>query len=124
MTIVVLFLKSYWKQIAGALALAFVLYTGYSFVYDRGYADANVEAQKRFDDYTKKIGDRIEKIEGNSSQLLSAAAEADKARQKSFNDILFTIKGKPLYTIQQGKCTPSDDFVKAYNEGIKKANGQ
>ncbi len=122
MTVFLLFLKSYWKQIAGAAALALVLYLGYHKIYSIGYNKATAECAQRVKEYEEKIDGRIKSIENSSSALIEQSALADAARKKDYAAILFTIKGKPLYVIEQGKCKPSPDFVKAYNEGIERSN--
>jgi uncharacterized protein (UPF0276 family) len=122
MTLVLLFLKSYWKQVAGAIALATCLYLGYYKIYDIGYAAANVECAARIKQFEEGLDKRIANIENTSGLILDQTTAANITRKKDFVDILASIKNKPLYTIEQGKCKPSTDFIDAYNKGIEEAN--
>ncbi len=123
-TVVILFLKSYWKQLIGGLLLAILLYTGYHKIYTIGYDAANIECVERMKDYQDKLDARIKNIEDNSVALI-AGANADKlVITQGLNELKLNIKNKPLYTIVEGKCKPTDLLIDTLNNGIDKANGK
>lgn len=117
-----LFLKSYWKQLVVGIALSLLLYTGYHKVYSIGYSAATAEYVKKTKDYEDKLDKRIANIEANSAALLEGANKDKAALSKDLSNILNTIKGKPLYILEEGKCKPAPILVDTYNETIKRIN--
>ena len=87
-----------------------------------GYNAASVECAEKMKEYEAKLDKRISGLEDASNTLIVEALESRKVLKKDFNTILLSIKNKPLYTIEQGKCTPSPDLIRAYNEAINRAN--
>ena len=72
--------------------------------------------------YEADLDKRIAGLEASSNVLVVEALESRKIIKKDFSILLSTLKGKPLYIIEQGKCAPSTDFVKTHNEAVDRAN--
>jgi ribosomal protein S13 len=101
----------------------------YTKIYAIGFEAAQAVCEKRVAKYEERIKEysdnlnaRISSIETNSTLLLEESSKAKELIGKEFKDIRLLVKGKPLYTINAGKCEPSPDFVKAYNDAIRRAN--
>lgn len=122
MTIVLMFLKSYWKHILLVVVFTIGATLIYHSIYTRGYDTAAAECAEKMKEYEQKLDERISGLEDASNTLIVEALESRKVLKKDFNTILLSIKNKPLYTIEQGKCTPSPDLIRAYNEAITRAN--
>lgn len=120
--IVILFFKNYWKQMIAAVIITMTCYLVYHKIYSIGFDAANVECAARMKSYEDKLDKRIANIENNSTILIETANQDKLALRKDYANILATIKGKPLYIIEQGKCKPANLLIDSYNEGIKKAN--
>ena len=120
------FFLRYWMHavlitaLMGGLSTA--AYTGYKYIYDKGYHSAEETCKERIRDYEDKLLARIDTIERNSTIIIEQNEMGRKAAAKDFNAIIKATKGRPLYTIQAGVCAPSEDFVKAYNDAMARAN--
>lgn len=125
LSILVVFLKSYWKQILGTIILLTAIYAAYSKVYNLGYSAANAECAKVVKKYELELDKRIAVLESASNVLVVEAIESRKALKKDFSTILNSIKNKPLYVVKQdGKCAPSEDLIRVYNDAVNRANQQ
>jgi flagellar capping protein FliD len=122
MTLVLGFLKSFWKEIFVVLLVSGILYTGYYKVKHIGYKEAAEECAQKSKEYNDKLDKLIDKISENSELLIASSEASSASLKKDFGTILTTIRNKPLYVIEQGKCTPSKDFVDAYNEAVDRVN--
>lgn len=115
----------YWKLaaiVAIAASVAGLGYMGYNKVKDIGYHEAKVEYDQKIKDYNDKLDVRIASIEQNSSMLADTANQLKEQSASEFKAIMAATKGRPLYTIKAGVCSVSDDFIKAYNDAVSKAN--
>lgn len=124
MTIVLMFLKSYWKQLVIILVISIAAYFIYNKVYTAGYNAAAVVYAKKMEEYNIKLDGRIAGLEEASNVLVTEAIESRKSIKKDFNTILASIKNKPLYVVNNvtGECAPSADLVRVYNEAVDRAN--
>jgi hypothetical protein len=129
MTIFLMILKKYWKHVLIVVVLLVLSWMAYSKIYNIGFEAANIACEKRIQEYSAKMKEyednldkRIAGLEEASNILVTEAIESRKVIKKDFSVILASIKGKPLYIIEQGKCSPSTDFVRAYNESVERAN--
>jgi len=124
MGLVLMLLKNYWKQALLAVLVSTLAYTGYYKIKDIGREEANVECAARMKAYNDRLDNLIVKIEESSTKLVTESQEARLALKKDFGVILSTIKNKPLYVIEQGKCAPSVEFIDIYNKAIDRVNAQ
>ena len=131
MTIFLVLLKKYWKHILIVIILLLVTTYFYNKIYTRGFDAVNVACEQKLQDYAQKMKEyeasldkRIAGLEEASNLLVTEAIESRKVLRKDFSVILSTIKNRPLYTIDQGKCAPSEDFVRVYNDAVNRANAK
>ena len=124
MTIVLKLLLKYWKHILIVVTVSALLYLGYNKIYDRGYDKATVEYAEKLKAYEDKVDARIGKIEKLGSELQILAEVDSVTTRNAFNEILLATKGKQMYIIKDGKCSPSKDFIDAYNLAVDKANAK
>lgn len=123
MTILLMFLKSYWKHILIVVVLAAASYFIYNKIYTIGYNKAATECAEKMKEYTDKLDKRISGLEEASNTLVLEAVESRKIAKKDFNAIMASIKNKPLYVVKpSGECAPSADLVRIYNEAVDRAN--
>lgn len=117
-----LILKKYWAQILIVVSLGLLSYSGYSYVYQKGYTKAEAKYTKIINDYNEKIGNRIDALEQNSIAIVDLIISNRAATAKDFNNIRLAIKGKPTSVIIDGQCKPSDDFINNFNSAVERAN--
>lgn len=124
MTIVLMFLKSYWKQLLIIVVVSIAAYFVYNKIYTLGYNTAAAECAEKMKEYTEKLDSRIAGLEEASNTLVTEAIESRKVIRKDFSTILASIKNKPLYVVNNvtGECAPSVDLVRVYNEAVDRAN--
>lgn len=102
--------------------LATSAYTGYKYIFNKGVAQATAECNTRIKEYESTVLSRIDVIEQNSTLIIKQNEELRETAAKDFKAIIKATKGRPMYTIQAGVCAPSEDFVKAYNDAMVRAN--
>lgn len=102
--------------------LATSAYTGYKHIFNKGVAQATEECNTRIKEYEATVLSRIDVIEQNSTLIIQQNEEIKEAAAKDFQAIIKATKGRAMYTIQSGVCAPSQDFIKAYNDAIARAN--
>lgn len=123
---IVAFLLRYWLQMVLVTALiggiTTTAYTGYNYIHDKGYKKATAECNKRIQEYEATLLSRVDTIEQNSTIIIQQNEALKEANARDFRAIIKATKGRPLYTIQAGVCAPSEDFVKAYNDAMARAN--
>ncbi len=106
-------LKQYWKQLLGALLITYVLHTSYMFAYNRGY-------QSKTDEVVKLQIKQSEELAKLSKTVLDVSDKLTKDNIDLKNDILVSIKSKPLFKIDsRGKCVLTSDFEAAYKGVLK-----
>lgn len=95
----------------------------YNKIYTIGYEAATVKYEKQIAAYNAKLDKRIELLETGSTVLIEQVLLGNLGAKTDLANILKTIRGKPLYTIDpKGHCKLSEDFIKAYNDGIARVN--
>jgi hypothetical protein len=117
-----LLLLKYWKHLVVILSILGLGYLGYHKIYDQGYQAAAVEYNKKIKLYEDDLAKRISSIESASETLVQLAKINNDSFSKDLKGILTSIKGKPLFYVKEGKCTPSPEMYKAYNDAINRAN--
>lgn len=123
-----LFFARYGFKILGILIMLGGLYSigyvAYKYVFDIAYKQVSGVYEKRIKDYESALLSRIDVIEQNSTLIIQQNETLREEAKKDFLAILKATKGRPLYTIQAGVCTPSKEFVDVYNDAITRANKQ
>ncbi|OQB10823.1 MAG: hypothetical protein BWY21_00130 [Parcubacteria group bacterium ADurb.Bin216] len=117
------FLLLYWKHLLVVAALTAGGWLGYHKIYNIGYDAASQKYEKQIAEYNTKLNKRIDILESSSTVLIEQLLVGNQGTKNDLANILKTIKGKPLYIIDpKGQCKLSDDFIKAYNDGIGRVN--
>lgn len=120
---IALFLIKYWKHLLIISSLGGFGFLAYHKIYDIGYREASVKYEKQIKDFNDTMDRRINTLESGSTVLIQQVLLGNQATKTDLLGIMKTLKGKPLYTIDpKGQCKLSDDFIKAYNEGIGRVN--
>ncbi len=100
-----------------------LLYGAYKYVENKGYQKAQVECQVKFDEYQKKVDERLNTLQGSISGM---AEELITQNQSMASDIVIIARNTrnkgPTTIVKEGKCTPSPTFVEGLNEAIDRAN--
>lgn len=121
-SIVLMFFKTFWREAIVVLLVSGILYTGYYKVKDIGYKQANLECSQRMTEFNNSLDKLIVAIETNSTALIKESVESRVILKKDISNILSTIRNKPLFVIDQGKCMPSENFIDTYNQVIDRVN--
>lgn len=123
MGIVLTLFSRFWKQIAVSLAVCFLAYSAYDYVWQKGYTVAHTECVEQFARYNESINSKITSLENLSTELVKAQDKNNQNMTKSLSSILVASKQKQLITItKDGKCTLTPDFFDSYNSLILKGN--
>lgn len=117
----------YVKLGIGAAVLASVLglgYTGYHYVKQIGYKEAQVECQAKFDELERLQDAKLKELQGQVTEVADSLITNNQAFTSDIARIVGGIRrsGQPTTIIKEGKCTPSPTFVNSLNEAIDKAN--
>lgn len=105
-----------------ATALGLLLFFGYSYVKQIGYAEAEVVYQKKIQEYEDRIVQKIDSIEALSTTLVKSSKANNDALAEDIASILVRVNGKPLVIVKDGKCTPSQTFTDSISAMNKRAN--
>lgn len=122
LTLALTLLKNSWKQIIIGLAIFGVVYIGYNWIYDRGYADSSAAWTKIVEKQAKDRDDKIQELTGYARSNLEQSLINN---QKVLDDLMIikrNAKGKPTTVIINGDCKPSSEFIDSYNKAIEKGN--
>lgn len=107
-----------------ATSVGVTIYTTYDHIYARGYTAAENKYQEERQKYIELLEGKIVKLENNSSNLANQLDIFNQHSDTQYMNILREIRNKPLYVVNKvtGECSPSEDFIKAYNDGITETN--
>jgi len=91
--------------------------------YNKGFAVAETKYKNEIKVMVSAIDKKIDGLEKSSNNLAITIELSKTTTDRLMRDILKSVQGKPLFTIAaNGVCTPSDDFISAYNRAVKGAN--
>lgn len=122
MTLALIFFKNYWKQLTIIALIFTICYTGYYKIKSIGYSEANYECSIKMNEFNNSLDKLIVVIQDSSSSLIKESVESKISLKKDISTILSTIKNKPLYVIEHGKCAPSTEFIDTYNQIVDRVN--
>lgn len=112
------------KYILVALALGLLTWLAYDKVYSIGYNTS----EKKYTEYIASLEKVRDKREAEI-ELLSNLLESDSAKDKLVFDkridtllAEFRKSSKPVTIITEGKCAPSSEYLKTWNDMINEAN--
>lgn len=117
-----LLLMKYWKHAVLVAAVGVSAGLAYNHIYTKGYNEASEKYEQKFRDYELAVDKRIAKVTGMADALIESSFERNEIFAADIRELSKAIKGRQIYTIKQGKCEPTDDFIKAYNEAIARGN--
>lgn len=120
--IVVNLIKAHLREVVGAIVIIVLLWWAYSTVYNNGVQDTNKVWEARIELQQKVRDEQISSIESLSKVTLEQTLINNDKTRKELNAIYSKVKGKPTTVIVDGKCEPSEDFMRTYNEIIEKGN--
>lgn len=124
LAIILAILRNNWKQIIIGIAILGVVYTGYNWVWDRGYNTANTKWQEVVQKQADERAARIEELTGYAKTNLEQSLISSEKVQKDLLEIKRNFKGKPATVIVGKDCVPSSDFVQTYNQAINRGNAK
>lgn len=132
MGIVLMFLKSWWKEILFALVLVAVVAFIYNKGYNNGERDCKEAWQKQEVARVEALNKKIEELKTKSEELAVTQNDSTVKVSKNLNKIISDIKvqsTKPTNTTQVVNqyttvtdCKPSESFVETWNEIARQAN--
>lgn len=115
-------LLKFWKEILLSVLIA----GGSFFVYEKvkhiGYVEAETKYEAIIHDYQKQIAEQVATIENNSRILVDGNRDSAVILKSRMDDILGTLKGKPLVVVKNGECSPSQTFSDSFGKVNQQAN--
>lgn len=97
-------------------------YSAYSYTYNQGKQQAQIECQKKFEEYQKQLDEKISRIETSISSVAESSQTSQQLLNSDITEILKRVKKAPVTVVKDGKCYPSQTFVDGINEAINRAN--
>ena len=130
MPIILLFLKTWWKQIAIVLAVIVLVGGIYYRGYEHGQNSCREDWNKEKAAQIEAINKRVDEIKTTSDTIATNQEVNNKKVNDSIDVIISKLKIKPapgsttnVFTTVKD-CKPSDTYVETWNEISKKANSK
>lgn len=109
-------------KLLSALAIMFAIYSGYAYIKNIGYQEAEQVYLERMQKREIEISAKIDSIEMLSNILVKENRDASASLSADMYTIISKVKGKTLTVIKDGECTPSKTFSDSIIEINKRAN--
>lgn len=104
------------------LLLIILLVFSHGLIYRLGHTVSTIESKDAIIENQKLVADQVSKLSTLSTTVSVSAKANTKTSEVKMNNILTSIKDKPLTTLVDGKCQPTDDFIDAYIAIVKEGN--
>lgn len=121
---IVLLLLKYWKYIVGVVLICGGIAVVGGAIYNSGYDSSEQKWEARIAERDKIQENQTLEIIKLSKSVIITSDILTKQSIDNLDKILSTVNNKPLYTIVDGKCNPSqvfsDTYVSIIREGKKK----
>lgn len=109
-------------RVIAALSIAFMLYSGFAYIKNLGYQEAEQKYTAIIKKYEDDVNKKIETVVANSTQLVEEARDSNSMMAKDIKIIMSKVKGQQLTVIKNGECLPSQNFSDTIVELNKRAN--
>ena len=113
------------KWIAAALlAAAFSagIYTGYSYIKQIGYREAEDKYTLIIKAYEEDVNKKIDSVVALSNSLATINQANNDQLSLDIASILSKVKAKPLVVVKNGECVPSQTFSDSFGQINKQVN--
>lgn len=119
---ILLFLKSYFREIAFVVILVIAVLAVYNKGYQSGYNNRVEYYEKiRAEDRNILIS-KIDNLETLSIGLTKDVVRKQTKLGKDLNSLTLDIKNNKSFVIKNGECIPSEYFINTFNSVIDRAN--
>ena len=119
---ILLFLKTYFRQIAFITILGIAILAIYNKGYQSGYNNRVVHYEKiRAEDRNILIS-KIDNLETLSIGLTKDVVRKQTKLGKDLNSLTLDIKNNKSFDVKNGECVPSEYFINTFNSVINRAN--
>ena len=119
---IILFLKTYFRQIAFIIILAIAILAIYNKGYQAGYNNRVVHYEKiRAEDRNILIS-KIDNLEALSIGMSKDVVRKQIKLSKDLNTLTLDIKNNKSFDVKNGECVPSEYFINTFNSVINRAN--
>jgi basic membrane lipoprotein Med (substrate-binding protein (PBP1-ABC) superfamily) len=119
---ILLFLKSYFREIAFALIIGIAILAVYNNGYQSGYNNRVEYYEKiRAEDRNILIS-KIDNLEALSINMSKDVVRKQTKLGKDLNNLTLDIKNNKSFVIKNGECIPSEYFINTFNSVIDRAN--
>ena len=119
-----LVILKYWKQVVGILLILVGLFVMSSSLYNWGARNADARCAVLSARHDAIVAAQTEALTGLAASVVATADTLTSQSENNLAKILLSVKNKPLYTIVDGKCAPSDDFQKTFQDIVREGNKQ
>ena len=114
--------NKYIFQLIAVLAIVAGLGLVYHWVYNRGYASANLECDQKFQAYESKLNNQLDVLEANLQAINTDLVQKQSDLVVDVQAILQKVKSKPTIIVKEGRCTLQPEFVDSINQAIQRVN--
>ena len=104
------------------LLLILLLVFSHGLIYRLGYNVSSIDGKDAIIANQQQIAKQVETLSTLSNVLSVTAKLNTKTSEAKMNNILASVKDKPMISLVDGKCKPTDDFMDAYIAIIKEGN--
>jgi hypothetical protein len=119
---ILLFLKTYFRQIAFIIILGIAILAIYNKGYQSGYNNRVVHYEKiRAEDRNILIS-KIDNLEALSIGMSKDVVRKQIKLSKDLNTLTLDIKNNKSFDVKNGECVPSEYFINTFNSVINRAN--
>lgn len=119
---ILLFLKTYFRQIAFIIILGISILAIYNKGYQSGYNNRVVYYEKiRAEDRNILIS-KIDNLEALSIGMSKDVVRKQIKLSKDLNTLTLDIKNNKSFDLKNGECVPSEYFINTFNSVINRAN--
>jgi hypothetical protein len=119
---ILLFLKTYFRQIAFIIILGIAILAIYNKGYQSGYNNRVVHYEKiRAEDRNILIS-KIDNLEALSIGISKDVVRKQIKLSKDLNTLTLDIKNNKSFDVKNGECVPSEYFINTFNSVMNRAN--
>jgi predicted PurR-regulated permease PerM len=113
------------KMIAIAVFIASIValsYVGFSYIKSLGYQEATLECKQKIDEYKTQVQLRINNIEQSVNSISVSLSVSNEVLSNDISALLRQVKNTQNIIVKNGKCVPTDEYLKRLNAAIERAN--
>lgn len=122
MPAILLVALKYWKQAAGLLLILAAIFTMGNSIYNWGYSSAKEDWDAAIAERNRIQVSQTAAIVDLSKSVILTSDVLTKQSNDNLEKIIMSVKNKPMYILEDGKCVPSKEFETTFLNIIREGN--